>query len=99
MPGGFTDGMSLGWLHRATARTKDYVRRSDSAFNEVHGMVSNISSCVNILSQDEAMVRNICIKHSDLWRWDKLNCEVHDQGLLNLSRDKVYFITEYYPGD
>ena len=25
-------------------------------------------SCVNILSQDEAVVRNISIKHSKLWR-------------------------------
>ena len=83
MPGGFTDWMSLGWLHRAIAQTKDYVRRSDSAFNEVHGMGPHISSCVNILSQDEAVVRNICINHSDLWRLDKLNCEVKSETCLD----------------
>ena len=27
-----------------------------------------MASCVNILSQDEAVVRNIGIKHSELWR-------------------------------
>ena len=44
--------------------------------------VATWASCVNILSQVEAVVRNIGIKHSDLRRWDKLNCEVHDLGLL-----------------
>ena len=43
VPGGYTDGMSLGWLHGATAQTKDYVRRSDSAFNEVHGVGPKIA--------------------------------------------------------
>ena len=27
-----------------------------------------LASCVNILSQDEAVVRNIGIKHTELWR-------------------------------
>ena len=44
--------------------------------------VATWASCVNILSQVEAVVRNIGIKHSDLRRWDKLNCEVNSQGLL-----------------
>ena len=33
--------------------------------------VATWASCVNILSQVEAVVRNIGIKHSDLWRGKK----------------------------
>ena len=34
-----------------------------------------LALCVNILSQHKAMIRNIGIKHSDLWRLGKLNHE------------------------
>lgn len=30
--------MSYGWLHGATHEMKNYVRRTDSAFNECHGV-------------------------------------------------------------
>ena len=30
--------MSLGWLHGATPEMKDHVRRTDSAFNDCHGV-------------------------------------------------------------
>ena len=30
--------MSYGWLHGATSKMKGYVRRTDSAFNECHGI-------------------------------------------------------------
>ena len=42
-PGGFTEGMSYGWLHGATPAMKDYVRRTDSAFNECHGVGPRLS--------------------------------------------------------
>ena len=36
-----------------------------------------LASCVNILSQDESVVRNIGIKQSELWRYVRLTRRVH----------------------
>ena len=61
---------------------EEYDTKKDEVMAIIVTAVATWASCVNILSQVEAVVRNIGIKHTDLRRWDKLNCEVNDQGLL-----------------
>ena len=65
MPGGFTDGMSLGWLHGATAQTKDFVRRSDSAFNEVHGVGPNIAKTSGF-DPITSTIEYVCKRYPDI---------------------------------